>query len=82
MYKKIKGYHPDIINYFPEYQENPEYVPPKKFMWDVFSTKDSVIAAKFVSHSLKQRSMEDRQGERTVEVSEDVLNQLHAAHYF
>ena len=26
--------------------------------------------------------MDDEEGERTVEVSEDVLNQLHGAHYF
>ena len=33
MYIKIKGYYSTLINYFPEYQENPEYVPPKRFMW-------------------------------------------------
>ena len=82
MYKKIKGYYPEIIDYFPEYLENPEYLPPKKYMWDIFSTKDSSIANKFISHSLKERNLKDNEGERTVEVSEDVLNQLHSAHYF
>ena len=51
-------------------------------MWDIFSTKDSSMANKFISHSLKERSLKDNEGERTVEVSEDVLNQLHSAHYF
>ena len=82
MYKKIKGYYPEIVDYFPEYQENPDYLPPKKFMWDIFSTKDSSMANKFISHSLKERNLKDFEGERTVEVSEDVLNQLHSAHYF
>ena len=82
MYKKIKGYYPEIINYFPEYSENPEYLPPKKYMWDIFSTKDSSMANKFISHSLKERNLKDSEGERTVEVSEEVLNQLHSAHYF
>ena len=40
------------------------------------------MANKFISHSLKQRNLDDTEGERTVEVSEEVLNQLHDAHYF
>ena len=51
-------------------------------MWDIFSTRDTIMANKFISHSLKERNLEDSEGGRTVEVSEDVLNQLHAAHYF
>ena len=82
IYSKIKGYHSDIIEYFPEYKENPEYLPPKRFMWDIFSTKDTILANKFISHSLKERNLEDSEGGRTVKVSEDVLNQLHVAHYF
>ena len=82
IYQKIKGYYPEIVIYFPEYSENPEYLSPKRFLWDIFSTKDSNMANKFISHSLKQRNLDDEEGERTVEVSEDVLNQLHGAHYF
>ena len=40
------------------------------------------MANKFISHSLKQRNLDDTEGERTVEVSEEVLNLLHFAHYF
>ena len=43
MYKKIEGYYSEIADYFPEYQENPDNLPPNKFMWDIFSTKDSSI---------------------------------------
>ena len=82
IYQKIKGYYAEIVIYFPEYSENPEYLPPKRFLWDIFSTKDSNMASKFISHSLKQRNLDDEEGERTFEVSEDVLNQLHGAHYF
>ena len=35
-----------------------------------------------MSFSLKERNLKDKEGERTVEVSEDVLNQLHGARYF
>ena len=82
MYKKIKEYYPEIINNFPEYSENPEYLPPKKYMWDIISTKDSSMANKFISHSLKERNLKNSEEERIVEVSEEVLNQLHSAHYF
>ena len=40
------------------------------------------MANKFVNHSLKQRSMCEENEDRTVEISEDVLNQLHSANYF
>ena len=82
MYSKIKGYYENIINYFPEYSENPDYLPPKRFLWDIFSTMDPDLANKFISHSLKERNLENKEGDKTVEVSEDVLNQLHSAHYF
>ena len=32
MYKKIKGYYPEMIDYFSEFKENPEFMPPKKYM--------------------------------------------------
>ena len=43
---------------------------------------DPDLANKFISHSLKERNLENKEGDKTVEVSEDVLNQLHSAHYF
>ena len=41
MYIKIKGYYESIIDYFPEYSKNPEYIPPKRFLWDIFWTYGS-----------------------------------------
>ena len=80
--KGLKDIIKKIIDYFPEYIENPEYLPPKKYMRDLFSTRDSNMTHKFISHSLKARNRKDSEGERIVEVSEEVLNQLHSAHYF
>ena len=82
MYIKIKGYYESIIDYFPEYSENPEYIPHKRFLWDIFWTMDPDLANKFIAHSLKERNLKDQEGDKTIEVSEDVLNQLHSAHYF
>ena len=44
--------------------------------------RESNIANKFISQSLKERNQEENKGVRIVEVSEDVPNQIHAAHYF
>ena len=82
IYKRIQGNYSEIIDYFPEYIENPEYLPPKKYMRDVFSTRDSTMAHKFISHSLKEKNRKDSEGERIIEISKEVLNQLHSAHYF
>ena len=71
-----------MIYYFPEYEDNPEYVPPKQFMWDIFWTLNEEMANKFINHSLKQRSKWEENEDRTVEVAEDVLNQLHSTNYF
>ena len=43
---------------------------------------DPDLANKFIAHSLKERNHKDQEGDKTIEVSEDVLNQLHSAHYF
>ena len=32
MYAKTKGYFDEFIAYFTEYEENPEYIPPCKFI--------------------------------------------------
>ena len=51
-------------------------------MWNTFSTKDSSMTLKFISHLLKKRSRKDNECEAIVEVSEEVLNQMHSALYF
>ena len=43
---------------------------------------DPDLANKFIADSLKERNHKDQEGDKTIEVSEDVLNQLHSAHYF
>ena len=82
IYPKIKSYYPEIIDYFPEYPDTKEYVPPKKFMWDVFSSFNEDVAQKFIKHAMNQRTEEEGEGDRTVEISQEVLDQLEAANYF
>ena len=73
---------PEIINYFPEYEDTINYIPPKQFMWDIFCTNNQEMANKLVNHSLSQRSKQEGNEDKTIEVTEDVLNQLHGANYF
>ena len=40
------------------------------------------MANKFMNHSLKQKSKCEENEDRTIEISEDVLNKLHSANYF
>ena len=54
MYLKSKNYVPNIVYYFSEYDDN--YIPPKKYFWDVFSTTNSDLVIKFIDHSIKQRN--------------------------
>ena len=56
---KIRRYDPKIIDYFPEYPENSEYLSPKKYMWNIFSTNDSRMVNKFTSNSLKKKNSKD-----------------------
>ena len=45
-------------------------------MWGIFSTMDSNMANNFISHSLKI-NLKNCEGKRTVEISEEDLNQLY-----
>ena len=81
IYLKIKGYIPEII-YFPEYEDSKDYIPPKQFMWEIFCTHNQEMANRFVSHSLNQRSKHEGNENKTIEVTEDVFNQLHGVNYY
>ena len=51
-------------------------------MWDIFCTHNQEMANRFVSHLLNQRSKHEGIEDKTIEVTEDVLNQLNGANYF
>ena len=51
-------------------------------MWDIFCTQNPEIANKFVKNSLTQRSKQEGNEEKIIEVTENFLNQLHSANYF
>ena len=80
MYPKSKNYVPNIVDYFPEYDDN--YIHPKKYFWDVFSTINIDLAEKFIDHSIKQRNKDKVIQDSKIEISEDILNQINCKHFY
>ena len=81
IYSKIKRYCPEISEYLPEYAGK-DFNPQKKFMWDIFSTLDSELAHEFIKYSISLRSEEEKEGDRTIEISDEILNDLKSVNYF
>jgi len=82
MYSKIKDYIEDAIDYFPDYNDTPDYLPPKKFMWDIFATLDYDLACTFVDYSMKQRNSVNNDKDKTIEIDEDIYKELEASNFF
>ena len=59
-----------------------EYIPPKKFLWDLFSTLNNELALKFVKYSIDQRAEEAVEGEKTIEIAEEILDEVKQFRYF
>lgn len=59
-----------------------EYIPPKKFLWDLFSTLNNALALKYVKYSIDQRSEEAVKGEKTIEIAEEILDEVKGFKYF
>mgnify|MGYP003441658618 CR=1 FL=1 len=82
MYEQIKNYLPEAINYFPEYEDTPQFLPPKRFMWDVFSTLNFELATLFVQHSMKIRNWAEDDKNKVVEIDEEILRDIKNASFF
>ena len=68
MYKSIKGYYPEIIDYFPECIKKPKYLPPKKNMWDVFAIRNFSNGSQVYFPFIIEKNRTVSEGERIVEV--------------
>ena len=60
IYSKLKKYIDNFSAYFPDYPDVPNYLPPKRFMWDIFATIDYDMASMFVDHSMKIRANQEK----------------------
>ena len=83
IYPRVKDMYPEITDYFADYpdEDGDEYIPPKKYFWDVFNTCKPELASKYIKHSLKQRNNVDEE-DKSIEVAPEVLKELEDADYF
>ena len=54
MYASVKGYIENLSDYFPDYEH--DYVPPRKYFWNIFSTLNQELAEKCLDHVIKERN--------------------------
>ena len=54
MHSKVNGYIGNFAEYFPEYDES--YIPPRKYLWDIFFTLNLELAEKLIDHLFKRKT--------------------------
>ena len=80
IYPKVKGYIENLADYFPEYDST--YIPPRKYLWDIFSTLNQKLAEKFIDHSIKERNKQKVTQESRIEISADIMEQIKKKHFY
>ena len=77
LYSKLKKYISDFALYFPDYPETPNYLPSKKFMWDVFATLDYEMASTFVDNSMEARANQEKELKKSeIQIDPDIYKQF------
>lgn len=82
IYSKLKGYIEDLPMYFPDYEDTPDFVPAKRFMWDIFATKDYELASRFVDHAMMKRHKNEDDKHKTIELDEGIYRELMESNFF
>lgn len=80
-WKSVKHLYPDITSYFPDY--DPEYMPSRKFFWEIFGSLHYEDAKTIISNERK-RKYEKEASEKTKEmiISKDVLDLIQGSLYY
>ena len=80
MYPRVKGYIENLADYFPDYEH--DYVPPRKYFWDIFSTLNQELAEKFIDHAIKERNKQKVTQENKIEISAEIMDQINKKHFY
>ena len=80
MYPRVKGYIENLADYFPDYEH--DYVPPRKYFWDIFSTLNQELAEKFIDHAIKERNKQKVTQESKIEISAEIMDQINKKHFY
>ena len=77
LYSKLKKYIKGFDLYFPDYQDTPNYLPSKKFMWDVFATLDYDMASTFVDNSMEARANQKKELKKSeIQIDPEIYKQF------
>ena len=83
IYRKIESNLPGIVEYLPDYgDDTPSFVPQKQFMWDIYNTLDEENANAYIKYAIAQRFKEKEEGDKTVDIYEEVWNEIKQLEYF
>ena len=63
-----------MADYFPDYER--DYVPPRKYFWDIFSTLNQELAEKFIDYAIKERNKQKVTQESKIEISAEIMVQI------
>ena len=66
----------------PDYADDPDYLPPKTFMWDVFASLNHDLASRIVDHAMKKRNNDEEDPNKTIDVDETIFHELMSSNYF
>ena len=80
-WKDIRQLYPDIINYFPDY--DPEYMPSRKFFWEVFASLHYEDAKTIIKNERKRKyNKESSDKTKEITINKDVLDLIQGLLYF
>ena len=80
MYARVKGYIENLTDYFPDYVH--DYVPPRKYFWDIFSTLNQELAEKFIDHAIKERNKQKETQDSKIEISAEIMDQINKKNFY
>ena len=80
-FRNVLDMYPGLEDYFPVYQAN--YVPGRKFFWQVFGTLFYDDAKKYIAMEREKRFLEEEQAkERVMHINPEILEELQNTQYY
>ena len=80
-WQSIKQLYPDILQYFPDY--DPEYMPSRKFFWEVFASLHYGDAKRIIYNERKARyEGEAKEKAKEIVINKEILDLIQGSLYF
>ena len=73
--------YPHVMDYFPAYKAS--YLPSRDYFWKIFGTVEFDATIDFIKRIREAKHKEkEKDSEKTIEISNDMLGELQNAQYF